>query len=470
MRKLAAILLLYVASSAAQSPVSIEVHPEKPGPAIPSNFIGLSFETAAVLPNAGKGYLFHPGNTNLVRLFRTLGIRNLRIGGNTADRPTVKVPGNSDVDNLFGFSRAAGARVIYTLRLRESTPEDAVRAAQYLMSRYRPDIDCLSIGNEPNIYFKDYSAYREQLKKYMDAIAALPQSSGIKFCGPSTTPGKPEWARGFADDFGPSGRVQWVTQHSYPGGSGRKIQDAALGRDLLLSTDFQQSNEDLYGLFAPQVSSDGLTYRLEETNNFFNGGAKDVSDTFASALWGLDYLYWWAAHNAQGINFHPGDNVAAGEQQTPCRYAVFWTSETGYSVHPLGYGMKAFELGSHGRLLPVQIVLNKGNVNLTAYAVLGEDQSLYITVINKEHGPAGRAATVTIDPGNGYAHGQEMLLTAPNNDVSAQSGITLGGASIMDNGRWKGKWIPVARSHKGKELSLAIPPATAVVVNLRAVE
>jgi len=40
----------------------------------------------------------------------------------------------------------------------------------------------------------------------------------------------------------------------------------------------------------------------------------------------------------------------------------------------------------------------------------------------------------------------------------------------MDNGRWKGKWIPVARSHKGKELSLAIPPATAVVVNLRAVE
>ncbi len=451
MSKLAAILLLFVASAAAQSPVSIEVHPEKPGPAIPSNFIGLSFETAAVLPNDGNG-------------------RSLRIGGNTADRPTVKIPGNTDVDNLFAFARAAKVRVIYTLRLRDSTPEGAVNAAQYLLSRYRSDIDCLSIGNEPNVYFRDYPAYRDQLKKYLDAIAALPQSSGVKFCGPSTTPGKPEWARGFADDFSPSGRVQWVTQHSYPGGSGRKVTDAAAGRDALLSAEFQQSYEHLYGLFAPQVSSDGLTYRLEETNNFFNGGAKDVSDTFASALWGLDYLYWWAAHNAQGINFHTGDNVAAGEQQTPCRYAIFWTSATGYSVHPLGYGMKAFELGSHGRLLPVQVISNRDGVHLTAYAVLTEDRGLYITIINKDHGPAGRAAAVTIDPGNFYAHAQEMLLTAPQNDVSAQSGITLGGASIMDNGQWKGEWTPLPRSRKSKGLSLVIPPATAAVIKLKGVE
>jgi hypothetical protein len=468
MRRLVAILLLYVVSSAAQSPVSIEVHPEKPGPAIPSNFIGLSFETAAVLPNAGKGYLFHAGNTNLARLFQTLGIRSLRIGGNTADRPTVKIPDNTDIDNLFGFARVAGTRVIYTLRLRESTPEDAVKAAQYLMSRYQSDIDCLSIGNEPNIYFKDYSTYRDQLRKYMDGIASSSQGAGVKFCGPSTTPGKPEWARGFAGDFGASGRVQWVTQHSYPGGSGRKVQDATAGRDLLLSTDFQQANERLYELFAPQVLSNGLTYRLEETNNFFNGGAKDVSDTFASSLWGLDYLYWWAAHNAQGVNFHTGDNVAAGEQQTPCRYAVFWTSETGYSVHPLGYGIKAFELGSHGRLLPLQIVTNRDNVNLTAYAVLAEGHSLYITVINKEHGPAGRVASVTLDSRNGYAHVQEMQLTAPHNDVSAQSGITLGGASITDNGRWIGKWTPVVRPHEGRGVSFTIQPATAIVINLKA--
>jgi hypothetical protein len=61
-----------------------------------------------------------------------------------------------------------------------------------------------------------------------------------------------------------------------------------------------------------------------------------------------------------------------------------------------------------------------------------------------------------------------MLLAAPQNDVSAQSGITLGGASIMDNGQWKGKWTLLPHSHKSKGLSLTIAPATAAVIKLNA--
>src|SRR3982751_5656591 len=90
--------------------------------------------------------------------------------------------------------------------------------------------------------------------------------------------------------LGPAGRVRWITQHAYPGGSGRKVEDVAAGRNQILSPEFQQSYEHFYQLFAPAVMADKLTYRIEETNNFYNGGAKDVSDTFASALWGLDYL------------------------------------------------------------------------------------------------------------------------------------------------------------------------------------
>jgi hypothetical protein len=111
----------------------------------------------------------------------------------------------------------------------------------------------------------------------------------------------------------------------------------------------------------------------------------------------LDYLYWWAGRNAQGINFHTGDHVAAGEQQTPCRYAVFWTSTTGYSVHPLGYAIKALDLGSHGRLLPLEFVSNHDGVNLTAYAVLAVNPTIYITLINKEHGSGARTARTKID-------------------------------------------------------------------------
>ena len=50
--------------------------------------------------------------------------------------------------------------------------------------------------------------------------------------------------------------------------------------------------------FVPQAISNALPYRLEEVNNYFNGGATNVSNTFASALWGLDFMYWWAAHGA----------------------------------------------------------------------------------------------------------------------------------------------------------------------------
>src|ERR1017187_10896765 len=107
------------------------------------------------------------------------------------------------------------------------------------------------------------------------------------------------------------------------------------------------------------------------------GGATNVSNTFASALWGLDFMYWWAAHGAAGVNFHTGDKVAAGSELRPSKYTPYFTSTNGYLVRPLGYGIKAFDLGSHGKLIPVTIS-NPGNLNLTAYAVLGDDKNLYL--------------------------------------------------------------------------------------------
>jgi len=457
------ILLLFAALSAqAQSPVAIEIHPEKPGSTIPEDFLGLSFETSSVLPKPDGRYLFRPDNSRLIRLFQTLGIKSLRIGGNTADRSNVKIPAGADFDNLFSFASRAGVQVIYTLRLKDSSAGEAANTARYLVGRHKEGLDCLAIGNEPDKYFSDYSAYRGQLEKFMDAIVALPHASGIKFCGPATTPAKPEWARGLANDPTLSGRMRWITQHAYPGGSARKVQDPAAARRTLLSPEFQKSYENFYQAFAPEISSHGLGYRLEETNNFFHGGAADVSDTFASALWALDYLYWWASHGAQGLNFHTGDNVAAGETQTASRYAAFWASNAGYSVHPLGYGLKAFDLGAHGRLLPVDFVANRDGIHLTAYAVRG-GRSVFITLINKEE---ERAAVVDIPLPASYTQAQEMLLSAPKNDISAKSGITLGGAPITDEGRWSGAWSSLPRPSSDRKLSINLPPATAAVIKL----
>ena len=60
----------------------------------------------------------------------------------------------------------------------------------------------------------------------------------------------------------------------------------------------------------------------------------------------------------------------------------------GYAVTPKGYGIKAFTLGSAGRVRPVAIE-NADGVNLTAYGVEGTGWD-YVTIINKTQGRGGR--------------------------------------------------------------------------------
>src|SRR6201986_3186178 len=103
-------------------PVTVTVEDGPPGPVVPDDFAGLSFERGPL--NAGNagvdGYLFRPGNDSLVTLFRDMGLRNLRIGGGSVDfyPPAGTGPdGFTGGDNLFAVAAAAGAQVIYSLRL-----------------------------------------------------------------------------------------------------------------------------------------------------------------------------------------------------------------------------------------------------------------------------------------------------------------------------------------------------------------
>jgi hypothetical protein len=69
-------------------PITITLRAGPPGPAIPEDFAGLSFERGPLNPgNAGvPGYLFDPANSSLVTLFRNTGLRNLRVGGGSVDQ------------------------------------------------------------------------------------------------------------------------------------------------------------------------------------------------------------------------------------------------------------------------------------------------------------------------------------------------------------------------------------------------
>ena len=480
----------------AQSPVTVSLDTKQPLGSISPNFLGLSFEVTRVLPDADGGHYFSPDNQRLIGLFQTLGIKSLRVGGNTSDRSAKNLPDKTDLDNLFEFAKAANVKVIYCLRLREGDPESDARVVKYIMSKYPGQVGYFSIGQEPNIYPRakqnnlhieaalrdasapklasllilrqdiwsakpSYALFAKEWKIFQKAILAA--APNAKFCGPGVDD-DPSWPQRFMADFSQSNHVGLITTHLYPGHSGDKVPTPEIGRDEMLSNGFYNVYQKLYDGFVVTARKKGLPYRLEEANNFYNGGATNVSNTFASTLWGLDFLYWWAEHGAAGLNLHTGDKVAAGDEMRPSKYTPFVTTKDGFFVRPLGYGIKAFDVGSHGALLPVT-VSNPDNLNVSVYAVYGDDTSVYITVINKEHGTRGRAADVSLPAVADSTSVQTMSLTAGNNDIAATTGIKLGGSSIDNNGRWKGTWSELDPPGGG-QLTLKIPAASASIIKL----
>ena len=149
------------AQSRPSTPITLTVTTTSHGYEIPIDFSGLSFERGTLnTNNAGaSGYLFSTTNTQLTTLFQNLGIHSLRVGGGSVDTmvPVGYNPdGNRGIDSLFDFAQAAGAKVIYTVRMlntKNTLPnlkaDDAV-IDKYIWNNYRANVSNFAIGNEPD--------------------------------------------------------------------------------------------------------------------------------------------------------------------------------------------------------------------------------------------------------------------------------------------------------------------------------
>ena len=126
------------------------------------------------------------------------------------------------------------------------------------------------------------------------------------------------------------------------------MTDSGAGRELILSGKMEAGYEKFYATFVPVVFETGKGYRLEESNSLFHGGATNISTTAASALWGLGFrVVVGDAWGGRGINFHTGMN-AAGEGRVPGGYDLFWRPPERIEVHPMGYGVKTFDVAGGG--------------------------------------------------------------------------------------------------------------------------
>ncbi len=471
-------ICLFIAEVSGQSQVTLTIDTRFPGHLIPDDFCGLSFGAIAEMPQKGGTLIFSPTNSQLITLFTNCGIRNLRLGGSTVEGLKGVHPSHAAIDSVFGFAKVAGVKIIYSLPLLNGDPARDADTAKYIWDNYRVWLDCFAIGNEPDIkryhyppfgsgtdpIITNYSSYLSDWRKFAAAVTdAVPEA---KFAGPdAANSGKRGggWASQFITDEKQSGIVVLATQHFYVGGSpfitngdDPQLIPVPEAIDKMLSPGYiTQKYPSLYDEALFPVASQGMPYRMTESDDCLKG-VPDASDAFASALWGLDYLHWWAAHGASGVNFHNTEWLKTD--------TVYFDAASGnYLINPKAYSIRAFDLGSHGNVHKVAIA-NKKNLNLTAYAV-SDTTNLYVTIINKEHGLSGRSASVTIIS-NGFLPGRAraMFLTAPNNDVNAKSGIELGGMSIVNNKEWFGQWHPL--NLKQSNCRVIVPFASAAVIEI----
>ena len=470
MKWLSWLVCLGLALPCAASPsasVTVTVEPEAGGAAIPDDFVGLSFGMRALLPDSSGNHFFSPKNKPLVTLFQNIGISHLRVGGTTVESPpTTPIPDRAAIDDLFAFVEAAGIKkVIYSFRLLETNGDlhyDATNAAlaKYIWDHHHGRLDCFAIANEPDlqrVFKQDYEVrnfetYLAKWRRFAAAITnAVPEA---KFAGADAASPNGRWTVDFAEKLKNTGLLSIVTEHYYPGGAGRDVSPEK-GIDDMLSPKWNTHYEGIYKKTEKPLLELGLPFRFTEANDHYSGGVKGGSETFAGALWALDYLHWWGAHDASGVDFH--------NTQWVVNDVITLDTNHEAAPNPKAYGLKAFTLGSRGRPNPLKIE-NSEQINLNAYAVRGASD-YFVTVINKEHGATAHEADVTIALPGKMKHAEVIYLVSPDNDAAAKTGVTLGGAPIENTKPWRGEWKPLPLHESGKCV-IKVSPASAAIVKM----
>lgn len=447
------------------------------GTAISSDFSGLSFEMGSVIyDDVNDGWYLSGSNGAMIALAKTLGVKSVRVGGNSAELNGTGVNAvAADRDAVLDFCHAIGGNLIWDLEVDGTLYDDSTVATDpnskpivaegmytYANSNaYLTNSNSLvfEVGNEPDlmpnmtnaIYDTDFSNYRTAMNSLF---------SGVRMAGPDTAQ-QGTYVPMFCPAEAPGGEIAFANQHLYPFGNGADYAPSvAIPKMLASNAEASIYATNLAG-WLPYATAAGLTPRYGETNSFYNNGSPGASNAYAAALWGLGYMYYHASVGLAGVNFHMGLNA-----NNPSYSAITPANLTStYTVNPLAYGITAFNVGGHGYMVPVTIG-NSSNVNLVAYSVLQGDGSLILTVINREYGsPAYNASLAISTSGTAYDDAQVMFLTGSNNDPTTLTGVTLGGSAISGSGVWTGTYTGIAGPSSGS-FALTLPIAQAAIIRL----
>jgi hypothetical protein len=497
MLTLAATLLVANGTSAtAATPIAFTVsgQPQELRP-IASNFLGLALEYRAIPQLVGPDrHTVNPIFLQLLKNWVPSGQPVLRIGGQSADRSWWPVPGYARepgvtydltqdwIANARAVTIAADAKLILGLTLEANRPRlDAVEAEHLKDGLGANRIAAFEIGNEPELY-RVIPWYRTLNGKQLPWYGTIgnPVYSRAPGWGPltfaqqfsqilSTLPGRlPLTNPGgsvlpyldqVAHLVSVNSRIRMLTWHVYALNDCNTDPTSPSYPTLANLLALGASRNQLAGL-APYIALAhhyGHSFRIDEMNSVSCNGERGVSNTFASALWITDMLFFIASQGIDGVNVHTFPQLANGLFDFGY-HDGHWTGV----VHPLYYGVlmfaRAAPAGSHLLQIPGGV---QGTVR--AWATLAPDLSVRVLLINDS---VTSAATTSVRVPIRAVPGSVQILRAPS--VTATTGVTLGGQSFGPTTSSGVLPAPVQSQvrARGGAYALTVPPASELLLTV----
>jgi hypothetical protein len=328
----------------------------------------------------------------------------------------------------------------------------------YAAEQFGPSLLGIEIGNECDLYGSSTSYFpgNWSLAQFLTLwqqfrTAILATTPSVPITGPADAGSETTWTVPFGEIV-TKNEIVLLTQHYYRGDGKLPTATAA----LLITPD-----PTLVGclkVLKTGAQSIGIPYRMSECNSFYNGGASGVSDSYASSLWVIDYLFNCAQGGASGVNFHGGWN---GPGYTPI-------ADNGSSVvgaRPEFYGILLFTLAGQGALCTTQ--LSADSLNVTAYAVKTSSGGLNLVVVNKDLTQNLQLTTQLPQSASSATLLAMTQLTsgATAPDLSATSGVSIQGATVNPDGTFSPS-APYVLEPSGSQLTCYVPALSAVLIQI----
>ncbi|HEX4831190.1 MAG TPA: glycosyl hydrolase family 79 C-terminal domain-containing protein [Trebonia sp.] len=408
----------------------------RPLGAIGDRYTGLSFESGTL--NSGQ----FTATGNLPRLLRNLGPALMRFGGLTADQAAFTGISPGALAGLAALARASGWQVIYSENLGHFNAA-AVRAdARAVAGALGPHLAAIGCGNEPDgfpvdrLRPKDYTVgdYLTEADACLAAVRAGAPRAPLE--GADLT-GARDWLSAYAARE--KGRLAIIGQHLYGAGCVRNYAGLApqVADAALLSPSIVTKKEiPAFQWLVADAASAGARPVISEVNSVCSGGLPGVSNSFAAALWSINFMLTGAEHGVTGVNFHgglTGGLSTSGLTSTgDCFYYSALCPTPGdpghFTIRPLYYGLLFTHLLGAGAMLPVTVGASAPRAYVTAFAVRPASGGTRVMLENM----TGSPATIALDPGTGPRAVDVTRLTAPG--LTATSGLRIAGASVGPDG------------------------------------